>query len=48
MDIKYMDINYSVGEYQIHSHRDGVKFRFNRKNFHNLMEKMNENKNIHK
>jgi hypothetical protein len=48
MKIKYMDINYSVGEYQIHSHRDGVKFRFNRKNFHNLMEKMNENKNIRK
>ena len=44
MKIKYNNINYSIGEYQIHSNRDGVKFRFNRNNFHNLMEKINENK----
>lgn len=43
MKIKYNNINYSIGEYQIHSNRDGVKFRFNRNNFHNLMEKINEN-----
>jgi len=44
MKIKYENVNYSIGEYQIHSNRDGVKFRFNRNNFHNLMEKINENK----
>lgn len=42
--IKYENINYSIGEYQIHSNRDGVKFRFNRNNFHNLMNKINEKK----
>lgn len=44
MRIKYENINYSIGEYQIHSNRDGVKFRFNRNNFHNLMEKINKKK----
>lgn len=42
MKIKYENINYSIGEFQIHSNRDGVKFRFNRNNFHNLMEKITE------
>lgn len=44
MKIKYENVNYSIGEYQIHSKRDGVKFRFNRNNFHNLMEKIIKNK----
>jgi hypothetical protein len=43
MKIKYENVNYSVGEFKIHSNIDGVKFRFNRNNFHNLMEKINNN-----
>lgn len=44
MKIKYNEKDYSIGKYQIHSHRDGVKFRFNRNNFHNLMENIIKNK----
>ena len=44
MKIKFDNINYSLGEYQIHNHRDSIKFRFNRNNFHNLIENINEKK----
>ena len=36
--IIYKYKKYSIGEFQIHNNRDGVKFRFNRHNFHNLIE----------
>ena len=43
--IKYNNKEYSIGEFQIHNHRDNVKFRFNRNNFHNLMDNIyNDNK----
>jgi len=38
MKLTYNNILYSIGEFQIHNNRDGVKFRFNRNNFHTLIE----------
>ena len=36
--IIYKNIKYSIGEFQIHGNRDNVKFRFNRTNFHKLID----------
>jgi hypothetical protein len=38
--IKTKNKEYSIGEFQIHNHRDNVKFRFNRNNFHNLIDEI--------
>ena len=46
LGIEYNNKKYSVGEFQIHNHRNNVKFRFYRNNFHNLMEKININEKL--
>ena len=38
MKLTFNNKTYSIGEFQIHNHRDGVKFRFNRNNFHTLIK----------
>jgi hypothetical protein len=38
MKITFNSIVFSIGEFQIHNNRNGVKFRFNNKNFHTLIK----------
>jgi len=42
LKVEFEEKIYSLGEFQIHNHRNNVKFRFNNTNLHNFLNEINK------